>query len=163
MDPETLRILQAADDSRECEVPSGFDWDRESSRARQLVPVLEEIVGRKFHVESPQDASFFADVTTYDDRKTPGGTTVRTTVLAVRLSSFGKLFSLWAIKSMHRDGRWTTGDHPSIAEETKRRVIEAVRHRDNVYVDFDDLQEPYTGANPHFVGRTWWVRFFDYI
>lgn len=65
MDPDTLRVLLAADDPVECEAPPGFDWEREIGKVRELVPVLEQITGRKFEADDQvQDASFFAELGT---------------------------------------------------------------------------------------------------
>lgn len=159
MDPETLRILMAADDADEAGAPAAFDWREEMSKVREMIPVLERITGRSFEVdESVQNASFFTDLGTYDDFRLPAGGTLRLAVLAVRFSSFGKLFTTWSVEQA--EGKRAS----TLSQGVVRKAIEAVQKRCYVHVDAETLRnEPYSGVHPRFRGHSWWIRFFDCV
>ncbi len=44
-----------------------------------------------------------------------------------------------------------------------RNVIEAVAVRGYTYVDAASLQTEYAGVNVQLHGKSWWIRFFDYL
>jgi hypothetical protein len=158
MDPDTLRVLLAADDPVQCEAPPGFDWEVEIEKVRELAPVLEHVTGRKFEVDDQvQDASFFAELGTYEDFPDAHGGKLRLAVLAVSFSSFGKLFTVWSAKG--DEGRHISPPPP----EVTHRVIDAVRQRGYTYVDAASLDADYSGSNPAMKGKSWWIRFFDYL
>jgi len=148
MSPETLRILQAADDPVGVEFPLKATWG-DRRRIDALVPRIEAILGRKLQVDdSAQDASFHSDVTLCE----PGGGTLIETIFALRFSNFGNLVSAWTSYP-----EWRI---PAVALHA---VNEAAREAGFVPVDAGDLQAAYTGTNSAFKGSTWWIRFFDYV
>jgi hypothetical protein len=154
MEPDLLKVLLAADDPEQCEAPSGFDWAREMGQVKKLAPLLERIASRPFTVdESVQDASFFTDLSTYDEQAMPKGGVLRKTILAVRFSTFGRLFIVW---SVCEEGKKLD---PSVVTQ----IVRAVAQRGYTYIDGESLNEPYSGPNPHLKGVSWRVRFFDYL
>lgn len=154
MDDEILNTLLQADHPNACEAPPGFNWAREIKRVRALQPLVESMTRRKFEIdEYVQDSSFFTDLGTFIDERHPTGGIHRHTVLALRFSAFGGLFTAWSV----------CRDEDELADETIERVVGAVRQAGFVFVAAEDLQCEYTGANPHLSGTSWWIRFFDYL
>ena len=132
----------------------GFDWRGELEKVRELVPVLEEITGRRFEIdENVQDASFFTDLTIDEELSGAQGGRLVLTVLGVRFSAFGKLFTTWSAEEASTP----------LPPEVTSKVIDAVHQRGYVYVEATALDADYTGANPHMRGTSWWSRFFNYL
>jgi hypothetical protein len=154
--PDLLRVLLDADDPKAFEYPPAFDWKRETASVRDLIPTLEGITGQTFKIDvSAQDASFFADLLIVDKEAVPEGMlrVLSNTVVGIRFSSFGRLFTVW---SACREERQLP---PNVIDQ----VIQFVASKGYTCVDADSLEEPYSGANPGFEGVTWKIRFFDYL
>ncbi len=121
-----------------------------------MIPGLEGITGQTLEIDdNVQDASFFTDLFIRDKEAVAEGSLriLRNTVLAIRFSSFGRLFTVW---SACRDER-------QLAPNLTDQVIQFVASKGNTYVDGDSLEETYSGANPHLQGVTWGIRFFNYL
>jgi len=147
MKPETLRLLEEADDPVGTEFPKDGGGEDLWRRIQGLVAPLERIVGRPLRLdEGVQDASFATDIALVEEE--PKG--VYAPVLAVRFSNFGRLFTVWSSSG--------TPD-PDLC----RRIVETVRAEGFVYIEEAELSEPYTRRNPHLKDTTWWIRFFDYL
>lgn len=149
MRPETMRILREADDPVDVEGESREGGEEAWRNVRALVPALEAILGKRLELdENVQDASFMTDIALREET----APRVWDALVAVRFSNFGRLYTVWT-------------SYPSwrIAPETVERIIGAVRAAGFVYVEAEELQEPYTGRNPALEGSTWWIRFFDYV
>jgi hypothetical protein len=154
VDEHVLNTLLQADHIAACEFPPGFNWESEMNRVRVLQPVVETITGRRFEIdENVQDASFFTDLGTYREKRTPYGGTLLHTILRIRFSAFGNLFTVGSVRS----------ENEQLDRVTTQRVIDAAEDAGLVFVDADDLDCEYTGANPHLTGTSWWIRFFDYL
>jgi hypothetical protein len=154
MDLDTLRRLRAVDAANPgcLEYPDGFNWPDELAQVRALAPIVERITGRTFQVDTQvQDASFLTDLATYDVVQRPGRHTELIAVLAVRFSTFGRLFTIW----------WSTATPLDPVVVTQ--VIDAVGERGYVYIDNDALGAAYTGIEPRLEGTSWRIRFFDYL
>lgn len=150
MKEETLTKLHSADNQTEWESPFGFNWDEAISRVRRLKPEIEQLVGRPFEIdENVQDASFFTDLSLHTPSAKPN---FIDTVLAVRFSAFGNLFTVWSACSSEQLP-------PSVVEQ----VIKTTENHGFIYVNADELNEPYTGQHEGFKTMSWWIRFFDYI
>jgi len=149
MNTQMLQLLQSADDAVNCYSPPDFHWQQAIERVRQLKPQIEQAAGRPFEIdEHVQDASFFTDLALLVPADEPR---VIATVLAIRFSAFGDLFTTWT---------WGAEQLPTpIVQE----VITIVQGAGFHYVDAESLAEKYSGANPVFAGGTWWWRFFDYV
>jgi len=140
----------AADDPAACEQPIGFDRDVAMEELRSLHPELAAILGEPLELdEQVQDASFFAELAFCIPGSQPRALD---TVLAVRFSAFGRLFTIWS----------HCPTQPIEAEQLAQ-IINTVESRGFRYVDTASLDEPYHGRNPLFGGSTWWYRFFDYL
>lgn len=70
-------------------------------------------------------------------------------IIVVRFSAFGDLVTMTR-----------TDDYDPAAFEN---LIAALGDAGFVYVPADELQERYTGRNPHIGDQSWWIRFFDYL
>lgn len=148
MRAELRRLLQSADDAVDAERPAGFAYDAALEEVRRLAPTIEAIVGQPLVIdEHVQDASFFTDLALQHAH----GRFINTS-LAVRFSSFGRLFSVWSVCESDE----------ALAPDVIARVVEVGRAAGFVYVDANELSEPYDGVHPHVRG-TWWIRFFDYL
>jgi hypothetical protein len=146
MTPETRALLAASDHPTACEAPPG--WDRASALGRvlALVPELRRIANVELALDDDvQDASFFCNVACYREER-PG---LSVPVVLVRFSAFGRLVS----------ATWSDDLDAQRGEE----LIAALRDAGFDHVSADELDEPYTGVNPHVFGQTWWIRFFDYL
>ncbi|MBD2102670.1 hypothetical protein [Leptolyngbya sp. FACHB-261] len=155
MDKATLNLLNAADDPQESEAPKGFDYVKEIEAVERIKPELERIVGRLFVLdENVQDASFFTELSIRQSELEymAGIGNVILTVLAIRFSAFGKLFTVWSNSTKEKVNR-------NLIDE----VVATLQDHGYVYVDADALQESYTGSHTDFKDTTWWLRFFDYI
>jgi hypothetical protein len=149
MDHATLTILHGVDHPRQAEFPPEFDWPALRQRIIDLQPQLERIVGRPFLLDDKaQDASFFGDLTI--QRPGPKPSEVDT-VLAIRFSNFGNLFTTWSYGSEQ---------FPAPVIDSLAQVVSAAGFS---YVRTEDLDEQYSGSNPVFSKTTWWARYFDYI
>ena len=95
-----------------------------------------------------QDASFFADFSLQRPGKKPGWID---TVIAVRFSCFGDLFTTWSHCASEQ-----------LPAPIVDQIVAAVREAAFIYVPPEALEQPYSGAHPGFAGGTWWYRFFDY-
>jgi hypothetical protein len=151
MNPKTLKLLKAADDPVQVEFPKGFDWKRDwprlVERVKAVIPDVEKILGRNLVLDTgPQDATFFADLSL------PYQHDSKYTVIALRFSYFGNLFTTWSVCQSE-----------SIPRSKVKKIIAAVERHGFIYVDKNDLNEPYSGANPKFMRTPWWFRFFDYF
>ncbi|REJ97022.1 MAG: hypothetical protein DWQ34_03075 [Planctomycetota bacterium] len=154
VDDALRNILLSVDHATACEAPPSFDWSRAIERVRAIQAEVQSITGRQFEIdENVQDGSFFTDLATYDEEPRPEGSILRHTVLALRFSAFGDLFTTWSVCS--NDAKLD----PRIID----RVISVARRAGFVYVVADDLEAEYTGSNPHLAGTSWWVRYFDYL
>lgn len=154
MKPETLAILLDADDALYLEAPFGFDWHREMARVKGLKPSLEKLLNHELVLDEwVQDASFFAELHWLEPDNAPNEYFY---VIQIRFSAFGNLFTIW-------ENHETRRISPNLIEQ----VIQLVGQQGFRYVDFDELDEPYTGKNGLFkkAGHetVWYVRFFDYL
>ncbi|MBL4637357.1 MAG: hypothetical protein JKY56_26110 [Kofleriaceae bacterium] len=150
MDESTRQLLIASDHATACEAPPGFNWKESMRRVRVLVPRLEQLVGQSLSTdENVQDASFFTDVACYREASHPGIGKVLVPIIAIRFSAFGNLFTVTKADDFDDDA------FTSAREMTSKAGY--------LYVPADQLDEPYTGANPHLANTTWWTRFFDYL
>src|SRR5438270_6967992 len=113
MDPVTLHLLKSADDPVNAEAVPGFDWEGEMARTRALKPEIERIAGRPFELhDGVEDPTHFAELSLV----VPGETrNEAVTVLGVRFSGLGRLFTTWGIA------------REKLPEPVVARVIEAVR------------------------------------
>jgi len=146
MTPETLALLVASDHPTECEAPPGFDRERAIHRVRALLPTLRRIAGLDLQLDDrAEDASFFCEVACYRD-VSPGHAAY---VILIRFSAFGELVTVNAADDV--DAR--------MVEDLIAALVEAGFR----YVPADDLEEPYTGGNPHLRGQSWGIRYFDYL
>jgi hypothetical protein len=135
MRDSTLQLLMAADDAVACEFPAGFDRAAALSRVQDLLPQLEAAAGRDFQMDTwIEDASHFA--------------VLRSDGLGISFSCFGQLVAIE-----------TDPDDPPLLA----RVSAALAAAGFTPVDADEVDEPYTGANPHLAGQTWRSRFFSYL
>jgi hypothetical protein len=155
MDSALLAILMEADHPADTEWPPGFDWRAEESRVRALAPLVGEVAGLAVEVDATaQDASFFADLLLHDGVKpNKQSGRVLTPTLTIRFSSFGNLFTTWS----------AGGEQRTLPAEIVHRIIHLIAGRGYQYVPSAELNEPYSGKNPHLRGATWWLRFFDYL
>lgn len=148
MTPEIQAILAASDHQTACEAPPGFDRERAIQRVQALVPALRRISGVELTLEERiEDASFFCDVACYREESPR----LRYPVILIRFSAFGQLVTV----------TWSEG-----AEELEGAIaglIAALGDAGFTYVPAAELEEPYTGRNPHLGSHTWWYRFFDYL
>ena len=148
MDAAVLRELQAIDDPRHCDYPPDFDWQRSMERVGAIRPKLEEIAGRPLCLDDQvQDASFFADLFVAEPCEENGFQHMRVT-FSVSFSCFGSLATIF-----------NEGVFP---EDTVSRMRTTLENQGFVFVDANQLREPYTGSNDGFKGRTWMDRFFNY-
>jgi hypothetical protein len=146
--PNTLKLLQAADDATNVEFPPMFDWAGLRSQLLDLQPHLERIASRGFTLnDKVQDASFFGDLAIVKAGEKPNWFEY---VFALRFSNFGRLFTTCNSSS------------EKLSPDIAARLIEAAATARFVYVEPEALDEAYAGANQVFTGATWWARFFDY-
>ncbi len=149
MKPETLQLLQTADDAKSCENPIGFDWDKAMARVRSLQPEVEAIIGRRLELdENVQDASFFTELAAYVPSVKPKHMEA---AIAITFSAFGDLFTVWSS---------APDEIPATVVE---KVVTAVQGHGFHYVDGDSLSEQYIGDNPVFRENNWSYRFFSYL
>lgn len=150
MKPEVLQLLLAADDSTYFDLPlPDFDYFGVDAKVDQIQHELERLVGRTFVYDAPQDASYFGELAIQVPGEKPHYVD---TVIGVRFSWFGNLFTTWS-------NPWAE----QLPDATVQQIIETVQRHGFVYVSKKDLDEPYTGINPPIRDETWWYRFFDYL
>lgn len=150
MTDKTLHLLLASDHPSACEAPPGFDDSGAMRRVKALVPPLQRVVGRDLAVdENVQDASYFTDITCYGAAVAKGAGAVRVAVIRIVFSSFGGLFTVLFADDLD----------PGIIDQ----AISVVTEAGFTFVPADELEEPYTGGNPHLIGMTWFTRFFCYL
>ena len=157
MDTDVLAVLLAADDPVGAFFPIGFDEPAEMARLRPLLPLVEAVVGRPFELKRTQDASFLADIATYDRGTVPwhSGPTYLG-ALVVRFSNFGHLFTICSAVAPEKE----------LPPAVVTRVIDLVTQHGYQYVPYEVLDaEPYTGINPHryLQGVSWFRRYFDWL
>lgn len=111
----------------------------------------DRIAGSTFELDHHvEDATFFADLRI----KRPGPPGFIVNVIAVRFSSFGSLFTTFS--------NYASSQPERLPEGVEAELVQTVSEAGFVYVSEGALETPYTGTHPHFVGSTWWDRFFDY-
>jgi hypothetical protein len=148
----TLADLQWADDNVHSEFPPG--WLEECpdavSRVMAVQSDLESITtGLAFHLTTwpaIQDATFFAALGITPLRKRDGQFLV-----VFRFSAFGGLFAR------------APGSVGRMPEGLLLPIHQAINAQGFIYVNETLCHQAYSGANPDYTGRTWWVRFFEYV
>ena len=146
----TLQRLLASDHPSACEAPPGFDHQGAVCRVKALVPALERIVGRELAVdENVQDASYFTDVACYRASVAKGVGRIQVPIIRIVFSSFGDLFTVVFAEDLD--------------QATVDQAVAAVTDAGFTFVPADELEEPYTGSNPHLTGMSWFTRFFCYL
>ena len=154
MNDQLLATLLPADHATGCEAPPDFEWELAMQAVRALRPIAETITGRSFEIdEQVQDASFFTDLAIYEDESSDQGGSIRHTILALRFSAFGNLFTTWSV----------CPDHAKLDAKMVQQLILVAEDAGLVYVCASDLDGEYTGPNLHFENTSWWTRFFDYL
>jgi hypothetical protein len=150
MEPAVRVLLALADDPDHAEYPPGFDWSALQARVTALQPDLERLAKRPFVLDDKaQDASFFGDLSIHRPAPEPNGID---TVIAVRFSNFGDLFTTWR----HCEAE-------ELPEQVAAELVAEVTRTGFRFVPPAALDEPYSGRHPGFRGGTWWHRFFDYL
>ena len=150
MEPAVRELLEAADDPVHAEGDPTLDWPAIHARVAVLRPLLERIAGRAFVQDNNvQDASFFTELSIQRPGPQPNSID---TVLAVRFSGFGLLFTTWSHCEAER-----------LPPEVTVELVAAVSRAGFRYALAGDLDVPYTGQHPGFAGSSWWIRFFDYV
>lgn len=156
MDADTLRLLLELDARYpdQYEAPEEMDWRAMEARVDALRPLVEQLTGHSFEVSLRQDASFYGDLTS-QYRREDGNEIL--TLLAVRFSNFGDLFTVWSIGARE------------LPADVVAQVIELTRDHGFVYVAYEALRAPYTGVVEGFKDLTkvsvsnWFTRFFDHL
>ncbi len=145
----TLELLCRADHPVAVECPPGFDRPALLARVSRLKPVLERLAGQSFVLDaSVEDAGFVADLSI--QRPGEGGRCIET-VLALRFSNFGQLFTVWSVLP------------EPLPEPLVAVLVEAASAAGFHYVCTDELDEAYTGSHRLFRHASWWERYFDYF
>lgn len=149
MHASTRALLCGADHPVATECPPGFDRPALLARVIRLQPALERLAGRPFVLDaSVEDAGFFADLS---NQQAGEGRRCIETVLALRFSNFGQLFTVWSVAPEPLPV-------PLVAV-----LVEAAGAAGFHYVCADDLDEAYTGTHRLFRHASWWERYFDYF
>ncbi len=149
MDERIRSLLEGADDPEHAEYPPAFDWRVQIDRVAVLKPALDRLSGRDFVQEDDQDASFTCQLFVQRPGKLPNWIDH---VIPVRFSNFGDLFTTWSLCEAER--------LPEAVVAALTSEIEAAGFR---FVPSEALDEPYSGRHPHFAGKTWYARFFDWL
>ena len=155
MDATKLQLLEMTDDLVACEYPVNFDFRVSMQRVKALKPKLDAIAGKTFEIdENVQDASFFTELAIFEEADFSSNTgKIIYTVLGIRFSSFGNLFTIWS---------------NSVTEKLKQskvdEIIAETERHGFVFVEVEALDEPYTGKHLHLSHlENWWLRYFDYL
>jgi hypothetical protein len=146
MRPALLELLLQADDAARTEHPRSFDRAAAVREVQELARGVSALAGHDLAVGAHvEDASFFADLSAFD----PPTRGISDPVLIVRFSAFGRLFTVMK-------GR--------VPDQDIERIVVLVESAGWKYVPYDEVDGvPYSGPNPHLRGRSWAVRFFDYL
>jgi len=156
MDTKVEATLRKHDDPVHCDSSPDFDYEDSMARVRALRPDLDALVTpERFALdERIQDASFFAELALLSDAPSyePAlDTNVIETVLGLRFSCFGNLFTTYS-----------TSQASKVASDKLQAIIAKAQEHGFIFIDGASLDEPYTGKNPDIKG-TWWKRYFDYL
>jgi hypothetical protein len=153
MDPKLLSILKAYDKPEYKKYPPpDFDYKQMLERVKELKPTIKKIVGRSFVLRDyfKYPTTFFADLSIEELQTADTGQTYIHTILGIRFSCFGNLFTIWS-----------TSSEPLEANKIKA-LVEAVKTHGFVYIDMDSLNEPYYAEN-HRLSGTWWDQYFELL
>lgn len=156
MDADLLRLLLELDAryADQVEAPEEMDWRAMEVRVEALRPLIERLTGHVFELSLPEAASFYGDLTS-QYRREDGNEIL--TLLGVRFSNFGELFTVWSIGARE------------LPADVVAKVIEVTRDHGFVYVDYEALRAPYTGVVERFKDlkvvavSNWFTRFFDHV
>lgn len=142
MEQKILDLLRAVDDPENCEYHPDFDYDEAMQRVQSLKPELDRIAGEPFWIDkNVQDASFFTNLILKDRKNVSSKKTLIYTLLGVRFSYFGNLFTIWSSSPSER-----------LDKEKVEAIIKTVEARGFVYIDEASLAEPYSGSNRYLQG-----------
>jgi hypothetical protein len=148
----TEEDLRRLDDPKSFEYPPEFNYRRAMARVANLRVVLSSLVGHPLEQDqNVQDASFFTDLYYRDPvpQEFAGIGKAIATVVAVRFSCFGDLFSIWG-----------NSERYPLTQELVATIAEYVSGQGFVYVPSDLLDKE--SESPTGLG-TWALRYFDYI
>ncbi len=118
-------------------VSTAYETEGMMNKIRSLCGPISEKIGHSCGIDGPvQDSNHTAEIYVAN-------------VLSVRFSRYGDLFAIRV--------------HEDVLDIYSEKIAPIVEAKGYVYVRIDDLDESYSGANPKYIGRTWWDRFFDYM
>ncbi|GIK38789.1 MAG: hypothetical protein BroJett011_26220 [Chloroflexota bacterium] len=153
MDSELLSILKTYDKPEYKKYPPpDFDYKHMLARVKELKPTIKKIVGRSLvlHDYFQYPTSFFADLSVEELHTADTGQTYIRTIVGIRFSCFGNLFTIWSSSSEPLEAKKITA------------IVEAVEARGFVYIDMASLDEPYYAEN-HRLSGTWWDQYFELL
>lgn len=151
MDIKLLHTLKTLDNSQYYASLHNFNFKQAIEFVKKLKSKLKKIAGHSFVLhEHIRDTTFFADLSIEDRQTDEIGKTTIYTVLGIRFSCFGNLFTIWSNSTKQLD------------KDKIKAIIEAVEASGFVYVDIDSLDEPYLDENNRYSG-SWWDRYFEYL
>ena len=155
MKKEIIKLLEAADDPKNCECPRGFNRNASLHRVINLQNDLEKIVGQPFELNDRIcDASYFAELDIKESKAIKvldlGEVTFR--IVRLRFSCFGNFFTVLEESLLHK-----------LDASVIKDIIAVSKSHDFVYIDEDILlEESYTGCNKELEYiDSWWERYFD--
>ena len=145
-----ISLLQLVDDPIRVEASKDFKRDVEIDRVIRVQEELEQIVNLTFSLDDKiEDAPFYAELRSHNRSHY---SKQEETILGIRFSSFGNLFTIWNYPSTLQ-----------LSAEVVDGIVGIVGRSGFVYISFEYLQEAYNGSNSTFFGKSWFERYFDYI